>query len=49
MDSCKTEITPHGQPYTPPIRHVNRQVRQALVVRPEIKAFVADYIKSANK
>jgi len=28
---------------------VNRQVRQALVVRPEIKAFVADYIKSANK
>jgi putative tricarboxylic transport membrane protein len=28
---------------------VNRQVRQALVVRPEIKAFVVDYIKSPNK
>ena len=28
---------------------VNRQVRQALVVRPEIKAFVADYIKSAKR
>ncbi len=27
----------------------NRQVRQALVREPEIKAFVADYIKSANK
>jgi tripartite-type tricarboxylate transporter receptor subunit TctC len=28
---------------------VNRQVRQTLVVKPEIKAFVADYIKKANK
>ena len=27
----------------------NRQVRQALVVKPEIKAFVVDYIKNANK
>src|SRR5262245_8123761 len=27
----------------------NRQVRQALVVKPEIKAFVADYIKNVNK
>jgi len=27
----------------------NRQVRQALVVKPEIRAFVADYIKNANK
>jgi putative tricarboxylic transport membrane protein len=27
----------------------NRQVRQALVVKPEIRAFVANYIKSANK
>jgi len=28
---------------------VNRQVRQALVVKPEIKAFVVDYIKGVNK
>jgi tripartite-type tricarboxylate transporter receptor subunit TctC len=27
----------------------NRQVRRALVVKPEIKVFVADYIKNANK
>jgi len=27
----------------------NRQVRRALVVKPEIRAFVADYIKSASK
>jgi len=27
----------------------NRQVRQALVVKPEIRAFVLDYIKNANK
>ncbi len=27
----------------------NRQVRPALAVKPEIRAFVADYIKSANK
>jgi len=27
----------------------NRQVRQALVVKPELRAFVADYIRSANK
>jgi putative tricarboxylic transport membrane protein len=27
----------------------NRQVRSALAVKPEIKAFVANYIKSANK
>jgi tripartite-type tricarboxylate transporter receptor subunit TctC len=27
----------------------NRQVRRALVVKPETKAFVADYIKSASK
>ena len=27
----------------------NRQVRQALVVKPEIKAFVTDYIKNVNK
>jgi tripartite-type tricarboxylate transporter receptor subunit TctC len=27
----------------------NRQVRQALVVKPEIKTFVLDYIKNANK
>jgi putative tricarboxylic transport membrane protein len=27
----------------------NRQVRQALAVRPEIRAFVADYIKAAQK
>jgi tripartite-type tricarboxylate transporter receptor subunit TctC len=27
----------------------NRQVRTALTVKPEIRAFVADYIKSANK
>ena len=27
----------------------NRQVRSALVVKPEIRAFVANYIKSANK
>jgi tripartite-type tricarboxylate transporter receptor subunit TctC len=28
---------------------VNRQARAALAIRPETKAFVADYIKSANK
>jgi hypothetical protein len=27
----------------------NRQVRQALVMKPEIRAFVANYIKSANR
>jgi hypothetical protein len=27
----------------------NRQVRQALVLKPEIRAFIAGYIKSANK
>ena len=27
----------------------NRQVRSALAVKPEIRAFVANYIKSANK
>jgi tripartite-type tricarboxylate transporter receptor subunit TctC len=27
----------------------NRQVRQAVLLRPEIKAFVVDYIKNANK
>ncbi len=27
----------------------NRQVRQALAVRPEIRTFVADYIKSGRK
>lgn len=27
----------------------NRQVRQALVVKPEIRAFVLDYIKNANR
>jgi hypothetical protein len=27
----------------------NQQVRSALAVKPEIRAFVANYIKSANK
>ena len=27
----------------------NRQVRSALAVKPEVRAFVADYIKNANK
>ena len=28
---------------------INRQVRQALTVRPEVRAFVADYIRSGKK